>query len=318
MILADSSVCHAGIGWVRIREFAYAQAIQISDRLNMDKSDSRVGVFSFSNRVEEVLGFTNGADLPEQLYSVKTDKKNPLLGDNTDFDVMTDEIKNVFSSSSQASHRYVILITNGVGTKAKNNDGRTYYSESEIRELSNQLKDDKIRVIPVSINDPCAPEHEDAPDRNCPKTDLLQIWSFNEGFSNAQLPFSIRNPATSRIISDEILTHLDEDMADGCDAAPKPGPGPKPPQCQLADITILVDGSDSISRDQWNTQTLRAVTDWMEGYWEASAETQITVKQFSDEIRTMYGPATKEGFSFLPKIFIKFFAQKCFGKFTVK
>ena len=62
MILADSSVCHAGIGWVRIREFAYAQAIQISDRLNMEKSDSRVGVFSFSNRVEEVIGFTNGAD----------------------------------------------------------------------------------------------------------------------------------------------------------------------------------------------------------------------------------------------------------------
>ena len=106
------------------------------------------------------------------------------------------------------------------------------------------------------------------------------------------MPFSMLNVATPRVISKQINQHLTEDV-DDCPAKPCPGPGPcpSPHQCQLADITILVDGSDSITRDQWNRQTLPAVTSWMSGYWRDSSKTQISVLQFSNEVEEIYGPA---------------------------
>lgn len=156
-----------------------------------------------------------------------------------------------------------------------------------IEQLSNQMKAANIRVIPVSINDVCSEEEKERPDHNCPMINLLQIWSYNSGLANAEVPYSMRTVSTPRVISKKINEHLVEDV-DNCQAEPRP---PQPHQCQLADITILVDGSDSITRDQWNRQTLPAVTSWMSGYWRDSSETQISVLQFSNEVEEIYGPA---------------------------
>lgn len=57
-----------------------------------------------------------------------SDEHNALLGGNTKFDIMTDEVLDVFSKS-KASHKYVILITNGEGTKSKDSSGRKKYDE---------------------------------------------------------------------------------------------------------------------------------------------------------------------------------------------
>ena len=131
------------------------------------------------------------------------------------------------------------------------------------------------------------------PDQNCPKINLLKLWSFNAGLANAQMPFSMLNVGTPRVISNQIKTHLTEDRGSCTDDTPRPTPQVdpvQPTQCQLADVTILVDGSDSISRNQWATQTL-AVSSWMKGYWHDSPNTQITVLQFSDIVAPMFGPA---------------------------
>ena len=210
-----------------------------------------------------------------------------LLGGNTDFQQMTDSVLEVFSTESTATHKYAILITNGKGTESKDQNGRNLYNEQQIEELSDKLKVGNIRTIPVSINDACTPAEEEMPDHNCPMMNLLQLWSYNSGLSNAQMPFSMRESATPRVISNQIQVHLVEDR-DNCSEPPRPTPKPT---CQLADITILVDGSDSISRDQWQRQTLPAVSSWMQGYWHESAETQITVLQFSDQIEPMFGPS---------------------------
>ena len=163
---------------------------------------------------------------------------------------------------------------------------RTNCNLASIQRLSNKMKDANIRVIPVSINNVCTKDEENEPDHNCPMINLLQLWSYNSGLANAQMPFAMPNVATPRVISKQIKQHLVEDV-DNSSTTP---PGP---QCQLADITILVDGSDSITRDQWNRQTLPAVTSWMSGYWRDSSETQISVLQFSNEIEEIYGPAFK-------------------------
>ena len=129
--------------------------------------------------------------------------------------------------------------------------------------------------------------------------------------NSRHLAFSMRNSGTPRIISDIINKHLSEDADNGC-GSPPPAPGPKPTpatQCLPGDITILVDGSDSITRHQWSTQ-VDAITDWIDGYWQDSGNTQITVKQFSDEVRIMIGPKSSAEFE-KKESFTRLFLENC-------
>merc|ERR1711935_895988 len=148
--------------------------------------------------METVAGFETTHDEARQNV-----KECELLGGNTNYRIMTERVVEVFAQTT-ASHKYTILLTNGKGTESKDDVGRHPYTEDQIDDLSNQLKNHNIRVFPVSINDACTPEKEDMPDQNCPKINLLKLWSFNAGLANAQLPFSMLNVGTPRVISNQI------------------------------------------------------------------------------------------------------------------
>ena len=88
-----------------------------------DFSESRLAFYSFSNRLEAVTEFSE--DL-ESTYSKVASVEN--LGGSTNFDVMTDGVIRIFTKS-KASHKYVILITNGKGTMGKDKNGSILYDE---------------------------------------------------------------------------------------------------------------------------------------------------------------------------------------------
>ena len=54
-----------------------------------------------------------------------------LLGGNTNYQIMTDRVIEVFGQST-ASHKYTILITNGKGTESKDDEGRHPYTEGRL------------------------------------------------------------------------------------------------------------------------------------------------------------------------------------------
>ena len=86
-------------------------------------SKTRVGFYSFSNKMETVAGFETTHDEARQNV-----KECELLGGNTNYRIMTERVVEVFAQTT-ASHKYTILLTNGKGTESKDDVGRHPYTE---------------------------------------------------------------------------------------------------------------------------------------------------------------------------------------------
>ena len=274
-----------------MKSFAIAQAKEIGSKISIGgQSKSEVGVFHFAE-----AGCQEIAKIKEQLDQMEADlraiQEAKLLGGSTNFDRMVETVLENFSHST-LEHKYVILMTNGEGTKSKDSNGKVGYTPEDVAELSNRLKEHGIRIIPVAINEECTEAERAEPDRLCP-ADTLSQWAYDDEASNGNQVYSMLSKSTPRLISDLVKRHLQED-ADDCGGGQPQPPQPKPePRCNPADVTILVDSSDSITSKQWQQQ-LDAIQDWMSGYWQDSPMTQITVKHFSDDVRSLFGPGNSE------------------------
>ena len=89
---------------------------------------------------------------------IRSNSSNQLLGDNTNYVTMVDETIRIFDNLRTKNDKYLILLTNGIGTKTITEQGRIEYSEDEIEDLSNRLRGQNIRVIPVAVTEKCTAE----------------------------------------------------------------------------------------------------------------------------------------------------------------
>ena len=92
----------------------------------------------------------------------------------------------------------------------------------------------------MSITKVCTEESEEKINVLCPNLDMLSIWANRRG--ELILPYSIRSASSRRNIKNEILAFLDQGFKDTQGACKQ---DIKPTNINY-DMTILVDGSDSI------------------------------------------------------------------------
>ena len=55
-----------------------------------------------------------------------------------------------------SNDKYMVLVTNGLGSKGTTDTGRVKYTKADITVLSQKLRDQNIRVIPVAITQKCS------------------------------------------------------------------------------------------------------------------------------------------------------------------
>ena len=193
------------------------------------------------------------------------------------------------SGMTEKNDKYMILVTNGLGSKSHTEQGRVKYDANDIEFLSDRLRAYNIRVIPVAITRKCSQAEMGDLTMVCPEWDLLQKWSYPNDAFRTLLPFSMANPQAHRDISSFIAEELVAQGSSCQDPMPQQA---APKKLFKSDITILIDGSDSIKRHEWS-DTKNAVSEWMSGYWGASPDSQISVRQFSDVSSQEFGPGDK-------------------------
>ena len=55
-----------------------------------------------------------------------------------------------------SNDKYMVLVTNGLGSKGTTDTGRVKYTKADITVLSQKLRNQNIRVIPVAITQKCS------------------------------------------------------------------------------------------------------------------------------------------------------------------
>lgn len=286
----DSSACHQGERWDLIRNWSFKAATQLKRQLNIDDvitmESSRVAVGSFSYRTNDVLSFDDNKLSQNDLLRIVSNEHNNLTGGSTDYSGMVDNVISAFSARQSENHKdndkYVVLVTNG--KDAEGNIGNF----DQVDELASRLRSSGIRVIPVAIAKRCSPENEEDLQNICPRWEVLQRWWYPAPSSGRVMePFAMENTDSARKVAVFINTELAA-QGGSCQKIEEPEP-----PLRLADITILVDGSDSIKRHEWQN-TKEAVQGWMTGYWAQSPASQISVRQFSAESRQEFGPYVED------------------------
>ena len=296
LIMMDSSVCHAGYRWELIRKWTYGLASQFQRDLGIkfDGDSSRIAAASFSDQVEQILDFGATSEMGDSYGDIRSNLTNRLLGGKTDFDAMAEGAISMFDNRAddnmkESNDKWMILVTNGLGSKAHTDSGRVKFTIDDVKALSRRLQTQQIRVIPVAITKKCSTAEMSDISQVCPEWDLLQEWSYPDADMKTLLPFTMQNVQSHR----EIVRFVnDELLAQGSTCQdPKPVP-PAEPKIMTSDITILVDGSDSIKRREW-VETKDAISEWMSGYWSASPDSQFSVRQFSLTSRQEFGPSVR-------------------------
>ena len=199
-----------------------------------------------------------------QFFDFGSDFDASFIGGDVNYQSMVEAVSSQMQlRSTNNRYKAVLLISNG-------ND----VSAEETKRLSKVLFQNDVvdLVIPIMISQSC---HESTETPNCPNLENLQLW-INPDSDPKTMPESIQSSGAIRSIMRQLesLTQMN------------------PKQCKIShydikyDMTILIDGSDSIHRRDWQYEIKPALKNWIKSY----PESLVTVKQFSIESRVELGP----------------------------
>ena len=224
------------------------------------------------NVAKAVATFGNNTNMFD--FETGFDGDAGFVGGDANYDALVDGVINQFTQRAH-NNRYKVLVmmTNGNGI-----------SEDDTRRLSKLLFQNELvdLIIPVMISQTCLESTETA---HCPNMANLALWSNPDGTSTT-MAHSIQSAGAIRSIDKE-LANLSQLNTNVC----------KTSHFDIKyDMTILVDGSDSIHRRDWQHEIKPALKNWIKSY----PNSLVTVKQFSRESRTELGPlvpAKEKGWS---------------------
>ena len=197
-------------------------------------------------------------------FNFEGDFDSSFIGGDVNYQSMVETVSSqMHLRATNNRYKTVLLVSNGNGV-----------SNEETKRLSKVLFQNDIvdLVIPIMISQSC---HESTETPNCPNLENLKLW-INPDSDPVTMPESIQSSGAIRSIMRQLesLTQMN------------------PKQCKISnydvkyDMTILIDGSDSIHRRDWQYEIKPALKNWIKSY----PESLVTVKQFSIESRVELGP----------------------------